>query len=93
METLVIYDETGYIIAIQQGIVKKPIGVPYIFEEIPNGKQIKISDGIGVDVSSIPHRLILEDTPKNQNETIRDELEQTKQAIAELTQLVSISMI
>jgi len=62
MNTLIIYDSTGYAITWGVGI-REPIGIPHLWVEIPAGKQLKITDGIGVDVSVTPNVAILEDIP------------------------------
>ena len=64
MNTLIIYDETGYVISQMSGSVREPQGIPFLWVNIPTGKQIKLTDGIGVDVSVTPNVAILEDIPK-----------------------------
>lgn len=83
MQTLIIYDETGYILLTRQGepAPREPIGVPFLWIDIPKGKQLKITDGIGVDVSVTPHQPILEDVPPS-------EIDQLKQTVADLTEIV-----
>ena len=83
MKTLIIYDNEGYIISTRQGQPnpRKPVGVPYLEVEIPQGKQIKITDGIGVDTSVTPHEAILEDIPPT-------EIEELKKVVADLTEVV-----
>lgn len=81
MKTLITYDNQGYIISNITGSYRVPTGIPFIEVEIPNGKQIKYTDGIGVDVSKTPHEVILEDiTPS--------EIDQLKQTVADLTEIV-----
>lgn len=92
MKTLIIYDETGYILSTRNGGegVRKPVGVPFLNIEIPEGKRVKIDEnGIGVDISVTPHQLILEDIPPNEVEILRDktqELELTLDSI--LTEVI-----
>lgn len=76
MKTLIIYDNEGYILSIRQGqpSPRLPVGVPYLEVEIPQGKQIKIVDGIGVDVSKTPHELILEDIPPTEVDTLKNQI-------------------
>lgn len=76
MKTLIIYDNEGYIISTRQGqpSPRVPVGVPYLEVEIPEGKQIKITDGIGVDVSVTPNQVILEDIPPTQVETLESQV-------------------
>lgn len=88
-QTQIIYDETGYILSIRQGepAPRNPIGVPFLNVEIPSGKQIKITEGIGVDVSSIPHQLILEDIPPSEVDELRKDLDA---AILELSMMIAM---
>lgn len=83
MKTLFIYDNEGVILTEQSGqpAPREPIGVPFLWVDIPKGKRVKITDGIGVDVSVTPHQLILEDIPPT-------EIEQLKQTVADLTEIV-----
>ena len=85
MKTLIIYDNEGYIITTMQGqpSPRVPVGVPYLEVEIPQGKQIKITDGIGVDITKTPHEVILKDIPKT-------ELDEVKEKLADLTELVML---
>lgn len=88
--TLVIYDNEGYIISARAGepTPREPIGVPFIWIDIPVGKQIKYIDGIGVDVSKAPHEVILEDIPPSEMELLKTENQQIKQSMAELAELI-----
>jgi hypothetical protein len=76
MNTLIIYDNTGFVISIMRGepAPREPQGVPFIWVEIPQGKQLKITDGIGVDISVTPHQAILEDIPLTEIEQVRLEM-------------------
>lgn len=69
-QTLIIYDEEGYILSTRSGepSPREPIGVPFLWVDIPEGKRLKITDGIGVDVSVTPHQVILEDIPPTELE-------------------------
>lgn len=74
-KTQIIYDEIGYILSIQQGYPapREPIGVNFLWVEIPQGKQIKTTDSIGVDVTKTPHEVILEDVPPSEIDLLRTE--------------------
>ncbi len=89
MKTLIIYDNEGYIISTRQGqpSPRVPVGVPYLEIEIPQGKQIKITDGIGVDTSVTPHQVILEDIPPTEIDTLREDL---NDAVMELSMLIAM---
>lgn len=90
MKTLVIYDNTGYIINNVSGSYRVPTGVPFIELEIPMGKRISTVNGIGVDVTKTPHEVILEDIPKSESEILKEKLSLQEQAIVELTMFVSM---
>lgn len=91
MQTLIIYDETGYILSTRSGepAPREPIGVPFLWVEIPEGKRIKITDGIGVDVSTAPHQVILEDIPPTEVEVLNKKVEEQEHALLELTMLLA----
>ncbi len=86
MKTLIIYDNDGYIISNITGNYRAPSGVPYIEITIPEGK--RIVSGIGVNVNTEPHQAILEDIPLSETELLRDELQTTRLALAELAEAV-----
>lgn len=90
MNTLIIYDNEGYIISTRQGqpSPRVPVGVPYLEVEIPQGKRIKVTDGIGVDVTKTPHEVILEDIPPSEIELLKEENLVIKQSMAELAELI-----
>jgi hypothetical protein len=86
MNTLIIYDNTGYVISQMAGSVREPQGIPFLWVEIPEAKQLKRTDGIGVDVSVTPHQAILEDIPPTKIEILETELINNKLAMAELVE-------
>lgn len=88
-QTQIIYDETGYILSIRQDepAPREPIGVPFLWVEIPQGKQLKITDGIGVDTSVTPHQAILEGIPKSKTDILEEENLTLKMAVAELAEM------
>lgn len=90
MQTLIIYDETGYILSTRKSepAPREPIGVPFMWVEIPEGKQLKIIDGVGVDTTVTPHQVILEDIPKSETQLLKEQVEAQNQAIAELSMLL-----
>ena len=85
MNTLIIYDNTGYIISTISGAIRDPQGgVQFIWTIIPVGKQIKITDGIGVDVTVTPNLAILEDIPKTELEIANERITATENALMTL---------
>ncbi|HBJ1646024.1 hypothetical protein FDB41_14795 [Clostridium botulinum] len=76
MKTLIIYDNTGYILMQQTGSYRVPEGgVQYLELEIPTGKMVK---SINVDKKEA----ILEDIPKSQMELLKEELSQNTKEMA-----------
>jgi len=74
MNTLIIYDNTGYIISTMSGTVREPQGgVQFIEIDIPVGKQIKITNGIGVNISVTPNVATLEDIPLTDMQTVQSQ--------------------
>lgn len=82
MKTLIIHDDEGVILSQQSGqpAPRLPVGVPYIYEEVPEGKRVT-----GVDVSMTPNKLILEDIPPGEIDILRMEAAQSN---SELIQLI-----
>lgn len=89
MKTLIIYDRQGYIISNITGSYRVPTGVPFLEVEIPAGKQIKYTNGIGVDVTKTPHQVILEDVPPSETEVLKQQMAMQEQAIADLTTYIA----
>lgn len=87
MNTFIVYDEAGYILSDRSGepAPREPIVVPFLWLEIPGGKRIKITDGIGVDVSVTPHQVIIEDIPPTKIE----ELKKTNEALVNQVETIS----
>lgn len=71
VKTLSIHDDEGVILSQQSGqpAPRLPVGVPYIYEDVPVGKRV-----IGVDVSVTPNKLILEDIPPTETEAVKSQL-------------------
>ena len=85
MNTLIIYDNTGYIISQMAGSIREPQGgVQFLWVEIPTGKQLKIAHGSGIDVSKTPHQAILEDIPKTEIELLKGQQQELSDTIAAL---------
>lgn len=86
MKTLIIYDDEGYILSTRQGqpAPREPIGVPFLWVEIPEEKQIKITDGIGVDVTKTPHEVILEDIPPSEVDILEARTRDLELTIADI---------
>ncbi|MBN1042360.1 hypothetical protein FC959_17250 [Clostridium botulinum] len=86
MKTLIIYDNTGFIILQQSGPYRVPEGgVQYLVIEIPENKRLK-----SIDTSVIPHKPILDNIPKSEIELLKEKIESLEKSNAELTTLVSM---
>jgi hypothetical protein len=83
MNTLIIYDSTGYIISQAQGAIREPQGIPFLWVDIPLGKRIKVTNGIGIDTTVTPNKAILEDIPKTEIETLQAQNAQMILALVE----------
>ena len=70
MQTLIIYDETGYIISQMSGDVREPVGIPFMWVEIPDGKTLK-----SIDTSKNPHEPIFEDKVPTDIELIKQDIQ------------------
>ncbi|MBC3889518.1 hypothetical protein GH810_14485 [Acetobacterium paludosum] len=82
MNTLIIYDNAGYIISTMAGSIREPQGgVQFLWVEIPEGKQLKVTDGIGVDVSVTPNIPILENIPKSSEKVIEIRMSNVEDAV------------
>lgn len=84
MNTLIIYDGTGYVIYQASGNVREPIGVPFMWVEIPEGKHI-----VSVDVSGETHVPVFEDLPKSEVQLLQEENLEIKLALAELAEIIT----
>ena len=70
MNTLVIYDQKGTLISLRSGEPQpnEPVGVPFLWAEIPEKKYI-----ISVDVSVVPHEPVFEDYPKSDIDILKEQ--------------------
>lgn len=76
MNTLIIYDNAGYVISVSSGTPapREPIDVPFLWVDIPSTKRLKITNGIGVDTTVTPHQAILEDIPPTEVESLEKQV-------------------
>lgn len=89
MKTLIIYDDNGQVFSqLTNGYLIPQGGVQYLEVEIPQGKRIKIIDGIGVDVTSTPHQAVFEDIPPTETELLKQRLEEQEVALIELASII-----
>lgn len=66
MNTLIIYDNTGYIISQMSGSVREPQGgVPFLWVEIPAGKRV-----VSINTSMTPNVPVFETIPPTDEERI-----------------------
>lgn len=79
MRTLVVYDATGYIIYQASGDVREPVGIPFLWVDVPRGKRIT-----GVDITVTPNVAILEDIPKSETQLLKEQVDSLTVAMAEM---------
>ena len=86
MKTLIIYDNTGYIIQqITGSNVREPQGgVQFIWAIIPEGKRL-----VSIDTTKTPHEAVLEDIPKTEMQLAQERIASLEQSNAELTTLIA----
>ena len=77
MNTLIIYDSTGYIIFQASGSVREPIGIPFLWVEIPAGKRV-----VSVDMAT--NTPIFEDLPKSNAQLLQEQVDALNIAMAEI---------
>lgn len=72
MQTLIIYDEEGYILDQRAGNgLREPIGVPFLWIEVPAGKRLK-----NIDVSGEEHIPVFEELPKPETQKLQELVDQ-----------------
>jgi len=76
---LIIYDEVGYLISQMSGDVREPVGVPFIWVDVPEGKILA-----GIDVSSEVHVPIFTNIPKSETELLKEQVNNLTLAYAEM---------
>lgn len=79
MNTLIIYDGIGYIIYQAMGNIREPIGIPFLWVEIPEGKRI-----VSIDVSGDTHIPVFEDLPKSEVKLLQEQVDDLNMAMAAL---------
>jgi hypothetical protein len=79
LKTLVIYDNTGRIFFNASGDVQEPVGIPFFYVDVPEGKRV-----IGVDVTVTPNVAILEDIPKTETQQLKEQVDSLTLALAEM---------
>ncbi|NLU52387.1 MAG: hypothetical protein GXX10_05945 [Clostridiaceae bacterium] len=84
MNTLIIYDSTGYVISQASGSVREPVGVPFMWVEVPQSKYVQ-----SIDVSGEEHTPVFVDLPKSETQLLREENLEIKLALAELAEIIT----
>lgn len=79
MRTLIIYDIDGYVISQMAGDVREPVGIPFLWVDVPQGKRIT-----GVDVTVTPNVAVLEAAPKTQSQMQQEQIDNLNIAMAEI---------
>lgn len=86
MEQLIIYDQTGRVLAQPAGDPRplEPTGVPFLWVTIPDKKHV-----IKVDVSTDEHKVIFGDNPLPDVEILRLEMARTNTELFEMMIIMS----
>lgn len=79
MQTLAVYDTTGRIIYQGQGAMYEPVGMPFLWIEIPAGKILK-----SIDTTKEPHEPVYEDLPKTEVQLLSGQVAALNIALAEV---------
>ena len=83
MSTLIIYDTTGYIISQMSGDVREPVGIPFMWVEIPEGKSL-----VKIDTTAEEHQPVFADLPKPEIEELKEQMTDTQFALVEVYELL-----
>lgn len=92
MKTLIVYDDSGYLLSMRSGDSdpREPIGVPFLWVDVPKGKKVAASDeGIVVDTSVTPHQVIFEDVPPSEVDMLRQQVTELQDALVEIADMVA----
>ncbi len=79
MKTLVIYDNEGFILSQMSGAVREPIGVNFLYVDIPNGKILK-----SIDTTKEEHVPVYEDLPRDPFSLMQEQVNALTIALAEV---------
>lgn len=81
MKTLVVYDNTGYLVSVKNGepAPREPVGIPFLWVEVPKGKYV-----VSIDVSGETHIPIFDDLPKTETQMLQEQVDDLNLAIAAL---------
>jgi len=71
MKSLVIYDVVGTIIRVINGSSQDPVGIPFMYVEIPAGKYVE-----KIDVSGEEHIPVFLDFKKNEIQVLQEKVDE-----------------
>ena len=83
MNTLIIYDNTGYVYLQISGGRTPQGGINCLEIEIPEGKRVA-----NIDTTVIPHIPVFEDIPLTETELLKKRIEEQEAALVEIASLV-----
>lgn len=79
MQTLIIYDNEGFILSQMSGSVREPVGVPFLWVEVSEGKYVDSIDTTGeIDVP------VFDDLPKSETQLLQEQVNDLNLAMAAL---------
>ncbi len=70
MKYLIIYDCDGFIIFKGCGNLREPVGIPFMWVDMPEGKYLE-----RIDVSGTEHIPIFADIPKSQIQLLQEQVD------------------
>lgn len=76
MDTLVIYDETGFIYVEQTGDFRTPQGLRNLVVKVPTGKRVK-----SITISETGDTVVYEDLPKSPMQLLQEQLDNVQSAL------------
>ncbi len=79
MNTLIIYDNSGFIISQGKGAVREPVGVPFIWVEVPQGKYVE-----SINITGATHVPVLVDLSKTEVQALKEQVNDLNIAIANI---------
>lgn len=79
MNTLIVYDNEGFVFYTAQGEVKEPVGVPSIRVDLEEGEYVP-----EVDVSKEPHMAVIKQYPKTAQQLQQEEIDTLKKKYNDL---------
>ena len=82
---LIIYDNTGFIVSQMSGNAREPVGIPFMWVDVPEDKRI-------VSVDPETGTPVYEDLPVPEIQQLKEQIATQEQAILELSMTIGGAM-